>query len=88
MMNHNPPSWNYEIAPRDFSLEQARRMLALLHGHGLEEFGYAGRGDCDDCGTSAELLAYDGDLRLCRPCAGRRSRARVAPTSNRSEVPR
>ena len=75
-MNHNPPDWNYEVASRAFSLAQARRMLTLLHGHGLEEFPLAGFGTCDDdCGTSTELLAY-GNLRLCRPCTARRSRAR------------
>jgi hypothetical protein len=75
-MNWNPADFDYEPAPREVSLIHARRMLALLHGHGLEEFPLAGFGECEDeCGTATELLAYCG-LRLCRPCTARRNRAR------------
>jgi hypothetical protein len=69
---------DYELASREFNLEQARMMLERLYGMGLERIAEAGEGDCADCDRSALLLAY-GSVKVCRRCALLRRRAATRP---------
>jgi hypothetical protein len=73
--NHNPPDWNYEPAPVEESLRQARLILQRLHGMtGTQlENPTAPFGPCDDCGRDQERFEY-GKFRVCRTCALRRLR--------------
>ena len=79
----------YEAAPLEHNLAQARGMLARLYGRQLELIARAPVGICDDCRKSAAAEAANGDLRevkrvrygrleLCRRCALRRRNARGA----------
>lgn len=65
---------DYEPAPREFCLEQARSMLERLYGVGLERLPAAGDGKCLDCEREAALLVY-GSVNICRRCALTRRRA-------------
>ena len=65
---------DYEPASRDFCLNQARSMLELLYGVGLERLTAAGDGECFDCQCEAALLVY-GSVEVCPRCALSRRRA-------------
>jgi hypothetical protein len=75
LWNHNPPDWNYEPAPLEHNLAQARGMLARLYGAKLERIAEAEAGECGDCKRHADRLRY-GCLALCRRCALSRRNAR------------
>jgi hypothetical protein len=67
---------DYEPAPLEFNLAQARAMLSRLYGAALELLPAAGADPalCDECGRCTFLLRY-GPLAVCRPCTLRRRRA-------------
>jgi hypothetical protein len=67
---------DYEAAPLEFSLAQARAMFSRLYGAALELLPAAGAdpAPCDECGERTLLFRY-GLFAVCRPCAFRRRRA-------------
>jgi hypothetical protein len=67
---------DYEPAPLEFSLAQARAMLSRLYGAALEHLPATDSetAPCEECGERA-LLLPDGRFTVCRPCALRRRRA-------------
>jgi hypothetical protein len=84
------PEDEYEPAPAEFNLQQARAMLERLYGGGLETIPEAGLGACADCGREAILLAYCGRRNVCRRCAlSRRGAAASIPVPvRRRDSPR
>ena len=60
---------DYEPASPEFNLTQARSMLELLYGDGIETIAEVGFGACVDCSNVAVLLRYARKRNLCRRCA-------------------
>ena len=80
---------DYEPAPLEHNLAQARGMLARLYGRNLQLIASAPVGICDDCRQSVAADEQNGHLRpierirygrfeLCRRCALCRRNAREA----------
>jgi hypothetical protein len=67
-MNYNPPDFDYEPAPVEESIANARQTLALLFHKELDK---APAGNCDDCGKHGYRVHY-GRLDLCDDCAHHR----------------
>jgi len=80
-LNHNPPDFDYEPAPLEESLANARAMLELLdaerYGRETALLEVVGEGVCDDCERHIETRFHYGRFELCRPCAALRQRARA-----------
>ncbi len=76
MWNHNPPNFDYEVAPREHSMEQARLVLDQLYGTHTKQFPVVDDGPCEDrCGRTGIRVRF-GRFAVCRACALCRRRAR------------
>jgi hypothetical protein len=83
--NHNPPDYDYEPAPLEHNLAQARGVLARLYGTNLELIAQAEPGACEECSRQSERVRY-GQFAVCRSCALRRRTVRDELTDGASEA--